>query len=425
MKQNQQHHIVFYGWWIVAACFLISMYVSGTVHFGFTAFFEPIAKEFGWSYTQVSFAASLRGLEMGLFVPVVGLLVDRWGPRKLILTGAILSGLGLVLLSQITSLPMFYGVFALIGIGISACIGVAPMTAIANWFRRKMPIAVGVVLSGVALGGFLIPVLTRLIDVFQWRTVMAILGLGMWGIVLPLSLVVRHKPEQYGYLPDGVSSNTTVVSESQTSDTSEVSIPVKQAVRSGAFWHLALAFMGNFAVVTAVVTHVMPYLGSIGVGRSTSSLVAGAMPLFTIFGRLGLGWLGSMFDKRWLVAMCSVLIGLGMLSFGFATTMGIWLVVPFLVFFSIGYGGSATMTSVLVREYFGRSRFGIILGFVMGIMTIGQIIGPPLAGWVFDTWGSYQGAWFAFAGLALAAAVSLVTAPSVSETSQRADTLGA
>ena len=112
---------IIYGWWIVLACSFIGLYVGGVVHFGFTAFFEPIREEFGWSYTQISFAASLRGLEMGIFSPVVGFLVDRFGPRKLMLWGIITVGFGLILLSLTHSLAMFYAAFLLIAFGASGC----------------------------------------------------------------------------------------------------------------------------------------------------------------------------------------------------------------------------------------------------------------------------------------------------------------
>ena len=92
---------IFYGWWIVGACFVISFYVAGVVYFGFTAFFEPIANEFGWSYTQISFAASLRGIEVGLLSPAVGILIDRLGPRWIMFGGAILAGCGLWLTQAI------------------------------------------------------------------------------------------------------------------------------------------------------------------------------------------------------------------------------------------------------------------------------------------------------------------------------------
>ena len=109
MRTSKGRQKLFYGWWIVVTGFIISLLTGGTVFFGFTAVFEPLANEFGWSYAQISLAASLRGLEMGLLAPIVGLVVDRWGPRRLIFGGTICVGLGLILLSRVNSLGMFYG----------------------------------------------------------------------------------------------------------------------------------------------------------------------------------------------------------------------------------------------------------------------------------------------------------------------------
>ena len=104
MNPESKHPKIFYGWVIVAACLLIILYTSGVVYFGFTAVFEPIAEEFGWGYAQISLAASLRGLEMGLLAPFMGLMVDRWGPRRLIFGGGIFVSMGFLLLSQVSSL---------------------------------------------------------------------------------------------------------------------------------------------------------------------------------------------------------------------------------------------------------------------------------------------------------------------------------
>jgi len=415
---------VFYGWWIVGAVFLISAYVSGVISFGFSAFFEPIANEFDWSYAQVSFAASIRGLEMGLLAPLVGLLIDRLGPRRLIFAGATITGLGLLLLSRITSLVTFYGAFILIAAGISTCSGVVPMTVVGNWFRRKVSTATGIVVSGAALGGLLLPLVTRIIDIFEWRAAMVILGLGAWVILLPLSLLVRHKPEQYGYLPDGDVSRKLVSSEGLTSaQSTEVDIGVRQALKSSVFWHIALGLMCHVLVVHAVITHVMPYLSTIGIARSTSSLVVSTIALTSILGRLSFGWLGDRFDKRRVTAVGLALTSLSMLFFGYVATVGTWLLVPFIILFGIGWGGPVPMIPALLREYFGRVRLGTILGFAMGVATLGAIVGPPLAGWVFDSFGSYQGAWFAFTGVAIAGIVSLVTAPSVGNTMRMANKL--
>ncbi len=418
---DRKPHRVFYGWWIVGACFFISLYMGGVVFYGFTTLIEPLAKDFGWSYTQISFAASLRGMEMGILAPFVGMLVDRWGPRRLLFSGVIITTLGLMLLSRTTSLGMFYGAFVLMAIGMSTCSSTVLMTAVANWFRRKIGIATGIMICGYGFSGLLIPVIVNLIDIYEWRMALALLAIGMLTICLPLSLLVRHKPEQYGYLPDGEMSNIAISNSLNTAQTVEPDVGAKQALKSRTFWHITLALMCQFIILSAVITHVMPYLSSIGVTRAISGLVAAGIPLASIGGRLGLGWLGDKVDKRRVAAGAFAMMSLGLLCFGFISAGDIRLLVPFLILFGIGYGGNNTLRASLIREFFGRSKFGTIHGFTIGIMALGTIAGPPLAGYVFDNWGSYQPIWFVFAGLAVAALLAVATTPPISGTVQPVD----
>ncbi|MBA7584611.1 L-lactate transporter [subsurface metagenome] len=405
---------MFYGWWIVGVCFLIALYVGGVIFYGFTAIFEPIANEFGWSYAQISLASSLRGLEVGLLAPLMGLLVDRWGPRRLIFGGVTIASLGLVLLSYTTSLGMFYGAFTLVAIGMSGCSSTVLITTVANWFHNKVGLATGITMCGFGASGLLIPLVVRLIDMSGWRPAIVILGLGMLGIGLPLSLLVRRRPAQYSYLPDGEANDAVTPDRGLASgQTVKGDIGAKQALKSSTFWHISLAVMCQFMVVSAVATHVMPYLSSIGIARTTAGFVASAIPLLSITGRLGFGWLGDKLDNRQITAVGFAMIGLGLLSFAYISPGGMWLLVPFLSLFAVAYGGNNTTRGVLLRKYFGRSNFGTIYGFMMGIAMIGTIAGAPLAGWVFDNWGSYQGIWFAFAALAVVALIVIATTPPV------------
>ena len=130
-----------------------AFYTSGSFFYGFAAFFNPIANEFGWRYAQRSLAAALRGAEVGLLAPLIGLFIDRLGPRRLAFVGAALLGLGLILLSRTTSLGMFYGYFAIVALGVSGLSPTVTMTVAANWSRGKVGIATRTMARGVALGG--------------------------------------------------------------------------------------------------------------------------------------------------------------------------------------------------------------------------------------------------------------------------------
>jgi OFA family oxalate/formate antiporter-like MFS transporter len=253
---------------------------------------------------------------------------------------------------------------------------------------------------------------------YEWRMTLVFLTIGLLALCLPLSLLVRHKPEQYGYLPDGEMSNIALSNDLNKAQTVEADVGAKQAVKSRTFWHIALALMCQFIILSAVITHVMPYLTSIGFTRAIASLVAAGIPLASIAGRLGLGWLGDKVDKRRVAAGAFAMMSLGLLCFGFISAGDTWLLVPFLIIFGIGYGGNNTLRASLIREFFGRSKFGTIHGFAVGMMALGTIAGPPLAGWVFDNWGSYQPIWFVFAGLAVVALLAVVTTPPVSGTVQ-------
>jgi MFS family permease len=386
---------IFYGWWIVSACFLIAFYFGGIVY-GFTAFFEPIVKEFGWSYTQVSIAFSLRGLEMGILAPLMGFLVDRFGPRKVVFSGVLITGFGLIFITVINSLVMFYIAFIFFALGASGCTSTVLMTTVAQWFRRNVGKAMGIVVCGFGAGGILIPPIVWLIDLYGWRTALIILGLGMWALGIPLSLFLRHTPEQYGYFPDGkTTAEPTAILRGRDRDRKE-EVNVREALKSRNFWTLGVTEAIRMLIVMAVIAHVMPYLSSIGMPRPSAAFVATSIPLLSIIGRFGFGWLGDIFDKRYVMAWTFFLFGMGTLAFSYIHLK--WLIFPFVLLFPPAYGGGISVRGAMVREYFGRAHYGTVIGIIFGMAAMGGVIGPFVAGWIFDTVGSYQSAWLAFAG---------------------------
>jgi sugar phosphate permease len=394
---------IFYGWWIVIGCFLIAFYFGGVVAYGFTAFFKPIADEFGWSYTQISLAASIRGLEMAIFAPLFGYLVDRYGPRRLIISGTLTIGFGLFLISRTRSLAMFYGAFIIIALGRSACSGTVLMSAVAYWFRRNLGKALGIMSSGTGTSGLLVLFIVWLIDLYQWRTAFVILGLGTLLLAIPLVLLIRDRPEQYGYAPDG---DTPGIAPDVPMKTQNPEVGLKEALKSRAFWHLAIAETIRRMVVISVVTHIMPYLSSIGMSRSRAAFVATSIPLISILGRFGFGWLGDIFDKRYVIACAYLSAGSGLLALSYVEVA--WVIFPFLALFPLSWGGLA-LSGAIVRESFGSSSFGKIVGLMGGIGTIGLVIGPSLAGWTYDTLGSYYFIWLVFAATSIISIALMLT----------------
>jgi len=380
---------------MVAASFFIAFYVGGAMFYGFTAFFEPIVNEFGWSYTQVSIGISLRGVEMGILAPIIGFLVDRFGSRRLAIFGVITVGFGLIIISQTQSLIMLYAGFLLLSLGAGGCTSVVLYTAVANWFRRNIGKALGITACGFGAGGVMVPLIPWLIDTYDWRTALIILALGMWIFGIPLALIIRDKPEQYGYFPDGGVMPEVALSPQIEED--EVEASFGEIVRGRTLWLISLAEAIRWIILTAVVVHIMPYLNSIGMPRASAALVAAAIPLISLIGRFGFGWLGDIFDKRYLMAITYCLTGMGMLALSFASvSLAIFF---FLIFFALALGGGVTLRAAMLSEYFGRASFGKALGIIMGISSIGGIIGPILAGWAFDTMRTYQLIWLIFCGL--------------------------
>jgi MFS family permease len=208
---------------------------------------------------------------------------------------------------------------------------------------------------------------------------------------IPLALFIRDKPEQYGYFPDG-ESLPPVKNKGEGSE-----IGFKEGFKQRAFLYLNIVELIRHIIISAVVLHVMPSLSSMGVSRSTAGMVAASLPLVSIVGRVGFGWFGDVFDKRHMMAVALGLIGTGLLAFCYVQQG--WLLLIFILPFSSGWGGSMVLTRSMLREYFGRDSFGKMLGIIMGLGSIGGIIGPTLAGWVFDTLGSYLVTWLIFCGL--------------------------
>ncbi len=395
---------VFYGWWVVLATSLIHFWGAGTFFYSFTAFFNPLVQEFGWSYSATSVAASIRSIEGGLASPLVGVAADRFGARRLLLFGSVVSGLGFVLFSRIDSLWSFYAVFLFLSIGSSFLFPVPGWTAVAGWFVRKRGFAIGILSTAIGLGGGLIYLVNTLIAQFGWRTALVIIGIGMWVVGIPCSLVVRHRPEPYGLRPDGEGGPEPERGEnigSKTGSVMDEGFTFRKAVRTQAYWGIALAVTVSAASVHAVVVHVMPHLINVDFTRENASIAASLIVFVSVVGRFGMGWASNRVDSRKLLVFSFVLQALGLILL--AGARSVWWVAAFVATLGPGYGGVITLRLTLQAEYFGRVAFGAIQGSFMAIMMAGTIASPLLTGFCYDQLGNYRLAWLVMAALHVAA----------------------
>ena len=400
---------LFYGWWIVAATFAISFYVGGAVFYGLTPFFEPIAREFGWSYAEISLSASIRGMEIGILAPFVGFAADRFGSRRVLLFGVFVVGLGLCLMGTTQTLTMFYTASVLLSLGAGGCASLVLLTVVAKWFSRDAGKALGLSTCGFGASGLMVPLIVWLIDAFGWRAALVTLGIGMWIIGIPLCLAIRNTPADMGLLPDG---GTAPPGRAEGCGLPGAPAPAAeprfgQSIRSRDFWILVAAETFRATAISSIITHIMPYLTSIGHERTRAGFIAALVPVLSISGRFAFGWLGDAFDKKRVVLLGYALTSLGLICF--SQVHAGWFIVAFLVFFPAGYGGTLTARAALVREYFGSASFGRLVGIMMGTSAIGSVAGPWVAGFTFDRLGSYQVIWLVYFALLLGSLALVAT----------------
>ena len=382
---------VFYGWWIVIAGSISQGYTSGTFWQGFGAFFDPIVDQFGWGRATTSAAVSLQRTESGMISPFVGWFIDRFGPRRVMLAGIIATGLGFVMLSRIQSLWQFYLAFTIITIGLSFGTFLVITTTVANWFVSKRTRAMSVMSAGSAIGGLLVPVIVWLIAATDWRTGLLAVGIGFWVMGIPVSLVMRSRPEDYNLLPDGTpapaESQASGEGASQTDAGPEVAYTAREAMRTRVFWQLVLA-MGAGQLIISATVHQIPALTSFGISRGVAGMVILGVSLMSLAGRIAAGWLGDSLDKRHFIAVSFSLQFIGTLIFAYTSSN--WHLAGFIVFWGIGFGASIPVRFAMLADYFGRRSFGTIMGIMMTFSTLFGVIGPVFVGWMFDARGNYR-----------------------------------
>ena len=390
---------IFYGWYMVAAGMGIHLWISVVWVYAKQVFFTPISIHFGWSRALMSGAFALERLEGSIVSPIEGFLVDKYGPRKIMVIGTFITGLGIISLSFLQNIYMFYGSVLLVALGQSMALGIPRTWAIVQWFRRLRGRALGIGGSGAILSGPMLIITVVLVDHFGWRAAFVMLGISVWMINLPLAMVFRGRPQEYGYLPDGdppveepepakeASEGEAQPARRTQEESTEGSLGVKQALATPSFWLLSLVFGAQTMGTNALNIHLIPYFESIGFSTAQAVSVLGAFTLLSAIGRLGGGFAFDMWNSR--VVMAGIM-GSQVLAFLImANVTAYWQILPFALFWGIAFGGMIPARGYIISAYFGTGSFGAIQGLTQTVSVFGGMIGPVLMGFVFDMTGSY------------------------------------
>jgi MFS family permease len=377
-------------------------------------FFTPLADAFGWSRAIISGAFALQRLEGSILTPLEGFLVDRIGPRPVVITGGFLIGTGFILLSFTQNLWMFYVGTLIVSAGTSAAVGVPRTWAIVQWFTRMRGKVMGIGSSGAVISGPLLVIVVWLVAEFGWRQAFFILGIASWIIIIPLAFVYRTKPEDYGLLPDGDIPDPDKPISQQKGQQLLTGLSGKEAILTPTFWILILIFGLQTMPVNGLIVHLIPYLEGPDVGFSTllAASVLGNFTVLSTIGRLGGGWITDYVDNRYVLAgllLCQALGVFFLIQVSTYSSPDFWDTVPFAFFHGIAFGGMIPIRGILVSAYFGRKHFGFISGLTQSGSMIGGLVAPVLLGWVFDKYTTYVPAlWVIIIGVCVAIPLSLI-----------------
>jgi MFS family permease len=397
---------VFFGWWIVAASCVVNAVGGGVYWYGFAVFFLPIKAALGLSSASTSLIFSLSRAEGAIEGPVAGYLIDRFGARKILTVGAIVVGIGYVLLSQVNSYLWFLIIYlGIISLAFNGSFSTSTMSVVNNWFIKRKGLALAISIAAHSLGGAILsPILAFTIYHMGWRITIALSGILLVAFVVPFAQLLRPSPEAMGLLPDGDNEEqgSIEISTSKAKVNESAEFTVRQALRTNTYWMLALGTMLRTGTLGTLIVHFIPIMVWKGNSEQGAAVMLGVMAFLSIPMRITIGWLGDRWSRSRMLSAGMVLGALSLLVLQSASSL--WHIWIFICVFSVVEGLSA-LNWALVGDYFGRRRFATLRGILSLIYSWGMIVMPLVAGRIYDQTESYRMSIWIFVGMYVVGAI--------------------
>ena len=383
---------------VATTSFLSLFSIVGIALYGLPFFYDFMVRDFGWSRAQVTSGNAVSKLLVGpLLGFAAGWIVDRFGPRRLMIAGILMAGIALFGLGSIDTLTGFYIFYLFNAVGY-LCGGPLPnQVLLSRWFTAARGRAMGFAYLGIGLGGALVPlVAVRLVQAFGWHDTLRILAVAIVVIALPFALFVKEAPPTVG--------EATIVRRA------EPRVPIGDVVRQPAFYLLMLGSMCSIAAVGGANQHLKLYLSiDHGYSQQAAAGIASLTLAASLAGRLLMGWLADRWPKKRVMLLIYLLVAIALPIPLLATTRGA--IVLYAIVFGIGLGGEYMVIPLMAAELFGVRVLGRAMGLVLAADGVAEALAPVLVGRLHDISGTYVSGFSVLIGFAIAGAIAIALLP--------------
>jgi sugar phosphate permease len=404
-----RHGLSYYGWYIAVTLAVTETISWGIIYYAFSVFLAPMEADLGWSRSELTGGFSLMLLVAGVMAYPVGAWVDKHGGRRLMTFGSIGASLLVVAWSMVSSLPIFYAVWAGLGVCAAAVLYEPAFAVIAQWFQRRRSTALAIVTFAAGLASTIfLPLSDVLLRAFGWRTAVLILGLFLGCLTIPLhALILRRHPADLGLLPDGAPAHTETSAAPR-------SAAFREAMSGRVFWLLTLGFGLGSLSAAAIRVHFIPFLIGAGVESSTAAFATGAIGIMQVVGRAVFAPLDHRFSSR------TIAVGLfGLQTLASALLLAgqsAFLIAGFILLFGAAQGAVTLARPSILAHLYGVANYGRISSVMAFFLTLTSTFAPLGASLLFDHYGTYDLVLWLVVLLALLAAVVLFLAKRVPQT---------
>ncbi|HKS43162.1 MAG TPA: MFS transporter [Blastocatellia bacterium] len=379
---------------VAATAFLALFSIVGFALYGLPYYYNLWVEEFGWSRTQVTSGNALSKLLIGpLFGFIAGWVVDRFGPRRLMLIGILMAGGALIGLSQMSALWMFYLFYLFNALGY-VCGGPLPnQVLLSRWFDKSRGKAMGFAYVGIGVGGAVVPKLSQFLnDSFGWRGGLRGLGILMIVLALPMAYFVKESPEG------------EAVKKTEKQSLASMS----GIFRTPAFYLLALGSICSIGAVGGTTQHLKLFLSKDhNFSEEAAANIISLMLSFSIVGRLFMGWLSDYWSKKYVMLLIYLLVAAAIPLLFFASTPGAMYV--FAAVFGLGLGGEYLIIPLMAAELFGVKVLGRLMGVILTVDGVAEATCPMLIGYLRDRTGNYNVGFITLVCIALLGALAVAS----------------